>query len=201
MAGASRRKWSQISSSASIASSGSTPVSMLSNCRRTPGSSAANRACQTRRAAAPRCPAVRHAARMRSGTTKGGSDQPRRWRAAATSSAPSGAPCVSLLPCLLGAPNPITVRQAISDGRSARRAAPIASATASGSWPSTRATDQPDAAKRNNWSSEHDSDVAPSIEMPLSSNSTISRASRRWPASEIASWLMPSIRQPSPAIT
>ena len=34
----------------------------------------------------------------------------------------------------------------------------------------------------------------------LSSNSTISLLSLRWPASEIASWLMPSIRQPSPAM-
>ena len=31
--------------------------------------------------------------------------------------------------------------------------------------------------------------------------STISLLSLRWPASEIASWLMPSIRQPSPAMT
>ena len=45
------------------------------------------------------------------------------------------------------------------------------------------------------------SDVGPSMEMPLSSNRTIRRPSPRWPASEIASWLMPSIRQPSPAIT
>ena len=36
------------------------------------------------------------------------------------------------------------------------------------------------------------------MEMELSSNSTISLLSLRWPASEIASWLMPSIRQPSP---
>jgi hypothetical protein len=41
----------------------------------------------------------------------------------------------------------------------------------------------------------------PSIVMPLSSHSTISLLSLRWPASVIASWLMPSIRQPSPAST
>ena len=35
----------------------------------------------------------------------------------------------------------------------------------------------------------------------LSSQRTISLLSLRWPASEIASWLMPSIRQPSPAMT
>ena len=42
--------------------------------------------------------------------------------------------------------------------------------------------------------------VEPSIVMLLSSHSTISRPSLRWPARPIASWLMPSIRQPSPAI-
>ena len=45
------------------------------------------------------------------------------------------------------------------------------------------------------------SEVGPSIEMPLSSNSTISRPSPRCPASVIASWPTPSIRQPSPAMT
>ena len=45
------------------------------------------------------------------------------------------------------------------------------------------------------------SDSGPSIEMPLSSNSTISLLSFRWPASAIASWLMPSIRSPSEAST
>ena len=50
------------------------------------------------------------------------------------------------------------------------------------------------------WSSETASEVGPSMEIWLSSNSTISLLSLRCPASEIASWLMPSIRQPSPAI-
>jgi hypothetical protein len=72
---------------------------------------------------------------------------------------------------------------------------------ASGSWPSIRQADHPEALNRASWSSEHDSEVAPSIEISLSSNSTIRRLSLRWPASEIASWLRPSIRQPSPAIT
>ena len=37
--------------------------------------------------------------------------------------------------------------------------------------------------------------------MPLSSHITISRFSRCFPARPIASWLIPSIRQPSPAMT
>ncbi len=41
----------------------------------------------------------------------------------------------------------------------------------------------------------------PSMVMRLSSHSTISRLSFRWPARSIASWLTPSIRQPSPAMT
>ena len=45
------------------------------------------------------------------------------------------------------------------------------------------------------------SSVAPSIVMWLSSKTQISRPSPRWPASEAASWLTPSIKQPSPAIT
>jgi hypothetical protein len=38
-------------------------------------------------------------------------------RAAATSSSPSAAPWVADVPCLLGAPQPMMVRQAISEGR------------------------------------------------------------------------------------
>jgi hypothetical protein len=60
---------------------------------------------------------------------------------------------------------------------------------------------QPAASKRFIWSVESDSEVGPSMEMLLSSNSTISLLSFRWPASVMASWLMPSIRQPSPAMT
>src|SRR6185295_982439 len=43
--------------------------------------------------------------------------------------------------------------------------------------------------------------VWPSMVTLLSSHSTISRPSPRCPARPIASWLTPSIRQPSPAIT
>ena len=96
----------------------------------------------------------------------------------------------------------MTVRQAISDGRSVDGArildgkrdrfglvavdlAPCASRRR---W------------KRSIWSSDTERLVGPSMEIWLSSNSTIRRPSLRCPASEIASWLMPSIRQPSPAM-
>ena len=102
-------------------------------------------------------------------------------RVLAISSSPSGAPWAFSVPCRFGAPKPITVRQAISDGRSLCRACSIAAAIASGSWPSIRHADHPDALKRASWSSEQDSDVAPSIEIRLSSNSTISRLSPQMP--------------------
>ena len=57
-----------------------------------------------------------------------------------------------------------------------------------------------EAAKRARASSDSVRAVPPSIETWLSSYSTISLASPRWPAREAASWLMPSIRSPSPAI-
>ena len=93
------------------------------------------------------------------------------------------------------------VRHAIREGLSLAFAAVMAASMASASCPSMRATSQPLAWKRASWSSEADSSVPPSMVMSLSSNSTIRRDSFRWPASEIASWLMPSIRQPSPANT
>lgn len=69
------------------------------------------------------------------------------------------------------------VRQAISDGFAVSRSSAIAFAIASGSCPSMLRTDQPEAAKRASWSSEVASEVGLSIEMPLSSNSTIKRPS------------------------
>jgi hypothetical protein len=44
------------------------------------------------------------------------------------------------------------------------------------------------------------SEVGPSIVMWLSSNTQVRPASRRWPARLAASWLIPSIKQPSPAM-
>jgi hypothetical protein len=94
------------------------------------------------------------------------------------------------------------VLQAIIDGLSVTlRALRMARATASWSSPSTSCTCQPAAWKRFLWSSDVDSAVEPSIEMPLLSNSTIRRPNPRCPASVIASWPMPSIRQPSPTST
>ena len=46
---------------------------------------------------------------------------------------------------------------------------------ACGSWPSMRAARQPAASKRFTWSTESESDSGPSMEMPLSSKSTIRR--------------------------
>jgi hypothetical protein len=46
-----------------------------------------------------------------------------------------------------------------------------------------------------------DSEVSPSMVILLSSHSTLRRPSFSVAARPIASWLMPSIRQPSPAIT
>ena len=81
----------------------------------------------------------RQAARISSGTSKGGDVQPKAARvAAATSSAPSGAPCAAAVPAFLGAPKPITVRAAIRVGVFAWMARSSAAAMASGSWPSTR---------------------------------------------------------------
>ena len=70
---------------------------------------------------------------MASGTTKGAASQPSSLRAAAISASPRGAPWVAAVPCLFGAPKPITVLQAISEGLSLVCAAAIAAATAAGS--------------------------------------------------------------------
>ena len=138
---------------------------------------------------------------MSFGTSNGGEVQPRASRAPLISSAPSGEPCDDDLPALVGAPKPMVVLQAMSVGLSDVCALVSAAAIAFWSWPSTRTAFQPDASKRFTWSVESDSDRAPSIEMPLSSNSTINFDSFRWPASAMASCEMPSIRSPSEAST
>ena len=69
------------------------------------------------------------------------------------------------------------------------------------SWPSTAFTAQPAALKRSSWSPVSAMVAAPSMVVLLSSNSTVSLLSFRRPARLIASWLTPSIRQPSPAMT
>ena len=52
------------------------------------------------------------------------------------------------VPALVGAPKPMVVRQAISDGRSDFFAASSAAAIAAGSWPSIRVAAQPAASNR-----------------------------------------------------
>ena len=93
------------------------------------------------------------------------------------------------------------VRQRIMAGRSASRASRRARSTSSGSWPSHSKVAQPQAAKRATWSVVSARLTGPSMVMPLSSNRTVSLRSRCIPARAMASWLTPSIRQPSPAIT
>ena len=97
----------------------------------------------------------------------------------------------------------MVVLQAIITGRSPERwAAAMAASTASTSCPSTPAiTCQPQASKRRGVSSMNHGETGPSIEMPLSSYSATSLFSFHAPASATASWLMPSIRQPSPRNT
>ena len=120
---------------------------------------------------------------------------------AASSAAPRGAPCAIDLPSLVGAPKPMRVRAAMSVGRSDARAADRAQSMAAGSWPSTASVVQFEASNRLRWSSELETDGAPLIVVWLSSKIRVSLASSRWPASESASWLTPSIRQPSPQNT
>jgi hypothetical protein len=64
-------------------------------------------------------------------------------RAPSISSLPSGDPWLFSLPSLVGAPNPIRVRQAIKEGRPDTFAASIATAMAFGSCPSIRVAAQP----------------------------------------------------------
>ena len=75
----------------------------------------------------------------------------------------------------------------------------MARETAPASWPSTGPiTFQPQALKRAGVSSMNQGFTGPSMLMPLSSYRAISLPRRQAPASAAASWLMPSIRQPSP---
>ncbi len=106
-----------------------------------------------------------------------------------------------MVSCLVGAPKPMWVRQSIIAGHSLSLASMIARSMSSGSCPSHSCTDQPAASNRFRWSVTSLRITLPSIEMPLSSQKTISLRSFCLPASPIASWLIPSIRQPSPAIT
>ena len=135
---------------------GSSPRRRRSNSARRADAIAAKRSFQLWCAALPALPALRHSARTSAGMTKAGSGQPSRSRAPLISSAPSGEPWLFSVPALLGAPKPMVVRQAISDGRAEACAAAMALAIASGSCPSTRLAAQPAASKRFTWSTESD---------------------------------------------
>ena len=146
---------------------GSAPLARRSNSARS--GLASSRACHASRAALPLAPASRQAAAISFGMMKGAWDQPSASRAAATSSAPSGAPCEAAVPALVGAPSAMVVRQETSDGRGSASAASMARAMSSGSWPSQAVVCQPQASKRPAGSSDMASAVGPSMEMPLSS--------------------------------
>ena len=76
---------------------------------------------------------------MSSGMTNGGDSQPSVLRAYATSSGPSASPCADLVPCLLGAPQPMMVLQQMIEGWSLRFARLLDGGRdrARASWPST----------------------------------------------------------------
>ncbi len=147
-------------------------------------------------------PIERQSESRTSGISNGGAVQPKSLRAPAISSSPGASLWAFWVPALVGRPKPITVRQEIIDGLSVTCcAAMIAARMASVSWPSISCTCQWLAWKRAVWSSDTARLVAPSMEMELLSKKAISLPSFKWPAREIASWLIPSIRQPSPMNT
>src|SRR6478609_7789013 len=127
---------------------GTSPFMRRSNSARVPPSSAAIRLAQSPCAPFERAPAARQAFRMSAGTSNGAEVQPSVLRAPAISSAPSGDPCDFSDPCLVGAPNPILVLQAISTGLSEVCAFSNAALIAAGSCPSIRDAVQPAASKR-----------------------------------------------------
>ncbi len=156
---------------------------------------------QASRAALPLAPMARQSERISSGISKAGDGQCSSLRAPATSSAPGASLCAFCVPWRLGMPKPMMVLQAMRTGLSLFCAQCSARETSAASWPSTWTVFQPADWKRSIVSVLSASEVAPSMVMELSSNSTIRRLSRRCPASVIASWLMPSIRSPSLAMT
>src|SRR5476649_2370941 len=141
---------------------GRSPFMRRSNSARFAPSSAASFLLQSACADFERAPAVRQAERMSAGISNGAEVQPNALRAPAISSAPKGEPCDDDLPALVGAPKPMVVLQAISTGRSEACAFSNVAAIAAGSWPSTRDAAQPADSNRFTWSTESESDSAPS---------------------------------------
>jgi hypothetical protein len=131
--------------------------------------------------------------------TKGSVDsQFSALRAAAISSAPSGEPWTLWVPCLFGAPKPMIVLQAIKVGlvglvggfdRGGDRFGIVAVDFDRVPVHGLEAGDLVGRVGQRH---------GPSMVIELLSQNTISLFSFRWPASAMASWLMPSIRQPSP---
>ena len=103
---------------------------------------AACRFCQLLRALLPWLPTARQLSNRSAGMSKASNGQSSAARAAAISVSPSGAPCTPEVPCLAGAPKPITVLQRIRLGRSSAFAAVMAADTASISCPSHASTCQ-----------------------------------------------------------
>jgi hypothetical protein len=91
----------------------------------------------------PSVPAARQAFSVALGISNGPWSSRALALGAAISSLPSGEPCTLAVPCLVGAPKPIVVLQAISEGLSdfARRA--MARVDRAWSCPSTACTFQP----------------------------------------------------------
>ena len=184
---------------ASCQASGRRPATTRSNSARS--GCFASRFSQARRAAVPRLPAAAQRSARSRGTVNGGCCQSSACFAASDSVCPSGLPLQAAVPALFGAAKPMMVRQAISVGFFDRSASDSAAKIWAGSCPSTRFVAQPSALNRFNWSSDDASAAGPSSETLLSSHSTVSFSSRKCPARPAASWLMPSIRSPSEAMT
>ena len=101
----------------------------------------------------------------------------------------------------MGAPYPIIVLQSIKTGLSEIIAPFKAASIDSKWWPSQTKTFHPFASKRFFISVEEVILVFPSIVIELSSQRTIKFFKFQWPAKEIASSEIPSIKHPSPTKT
>ena len=113
-----------------------------------------------------------------------------------------GAVHARVVPALVGAPRPMMVRQAISVGflrahGEGQRGVDLVRIMAIDPLGRPAIGGETASARRP----RQDSAVSPSIETWLSSYRTVSLDRPRWPASAAASWLMPSIRSPSEAMT
>ncbi len=133
---------------------------------------------------------LRYVFTMSAGAQNGSSGMPIIFFVALTCSVVNGFPCASCLSVKSGDGNPTCERSTTRVGdpvcsfacRSANSSASQSSAISPAS-----ITFQPYERKRAGTSSEHVSDVDPSIVILLSSNMQIKRSSLRWPASDAAS--------------